>query len=116
LVTLYVRLGDEEICATFQELSSPSKVKQIMIFEKGQEILCDVTGWKSEPEPSPTPAFAQKVTDSGDAQAILIHGGDLGILLKPENLNEHWNPESPNQIHRAYMVVSKDSVVAYEND
>src|SRR5574341_1988425 len=116
MVTLYVKLGEEEICAAFQELSPPRKVRQIMVFEKGQEILCAVTGWKSEPEPSPTPAFAQEVTDSGDAPAILIHGGDLGIILKPATLNEPWNPESPNQIHRAYMVVSKDSVIAYEED
>lgn len=114
MITLYVKLGDEEICAAFQELSPPKKVKQIMVFEKGQEILCDVTGWKSDPEPSPISALAQRVTDSGDAQAILIHGGDLGILLKPAHLHEPWNPSSPNQELRAYMVISGDSEIKYD--
>lgn len=115
MITLYVKLGDEDICAAFQELSPPKAVKQVMIYEKGQEVLCDVVGWKSDPEPSPTPALAQRVTDSGDAQAILIRGGNLGILFKPAHIQEPWNPKSPNQEHRAYLVIAGESALRYSN-
>ena len=114
MITLYVKFEDEDICAAFQELGPPRRINRVVIYQGGKSVLCDVTGWKSDPTPSPTPALAQKITDSGDAQAILIHGGDLGILLKPAILDEPWDPSSPNQEPRAYMVISRDSEIHYD--
>lgn len=113
MITLYVKLGDEDICAAFQELGPGRKIQQVMMFRKGQDVLCDVTGWRSDAEASTIPAVAQRITDSGDAVATLIHGGDLGILLKPSDIEEPWNPESPHQEQRAYLVVSNESEIIY---
>ncbi|MBI1884293.1 MAG: hypothetical protein HYS08_08845 [Chlamydiae bacterium] len=116
MITLYIKIGEEEISAVFQDLSPPRKVKQIPLEKRGEEVFYHVTGW-SNPS-SPASAFAQRITDSGDAQAILIHGGDAGILLKPTNLTEDWNPESPQQEQRPYLVLSfaDEKNIIYDED
>ncbi len=106
MISLYAKTDDEEISAAFQELGPAQEIKQITFPWKGQEVLCDITGWQNEPEPQKTPAFAQPITDSGDAQAILIYGGEGGVMIKPSSLKEPWNPQSPHQERRVYLVVS----------
>ena len=111
MVTIYVQYKDEEICAAFQELAPCQMIKQVRISIRAQEVLCDITGWGAQGMPSPV--YAQKITDSGDAQAVLIYGGECGIILKPSTITEPWNPDSPLQDHRAYMVVSCDTELIY---
>lgn len=111
MISLYVKTDEEEISAAFQELGPARIIDKVLLQLKGQDVLCDITGWNNEPTPSPTSALAQPITDSGDAQAILIHGGDGGVLFKPTSIHEPWNPHSPHQERRAYLVVSKECLV-----
>jgi hypothetical protein len=46
---------------------------------------CRVTGWSSEGGGSPCAATAIPVEDSGSGAALLIHGGDWGVRLVPED-------------------------------
>jgi hypothetical protein len=115
LITIYARIQEEETCAVFQELGPPQKVKQVLISYRGEDTWFDVTGWNSQsPEPM-TSAIAQKIADSGDAQAILIYGGDSGILIKPSDLKEAWDLTSPRQEQRAYMVVASEKDLVLES-
>ncbi|MBI1870349.1 MAG: hypothetical protein HYS07_04050 [Chlamydiae bacterium] len=113
MIKLYIKIAEEEMSAVFQDLSPPKAVKQILMFQKGKDTLCDIVGWSNIPTSSPTPAYAQRITDSGDAQAVLVHGGDAGVLLKPTDIHEPWNPQSPHQDHRPYLVISSEQDLRY---
>ena len=115
MITIYARIQEEEICAVFQELGPPQKIKQVLLSYRGEDKWFDVTGWNRTPVDSATTAIAQKIADSGDAQAILIYGGDSGILLKPSDLTEAWDLSSPRQEQRAYMVVASEKDLVLEN-
>ena len=53
----------------------------------------------------PCPAMYAPVSDSGQAVVHLVYGGDWGIRLKPENLNEDWDINSPNQNGEPYIML-----------
>jgi len=115
LITIYARVQEEETCAVFQELGPPQKVKQVLISYRGEDKWFDVTGLSGTSGETTVPAIAQKIADSGDAQAMLIYGGDFGILLKPSDIKEVWDLTSPRQEQRAYMVVATEKDLVLES-
>lgn len=115
MVRIYVKLPEEEFSVVFQELGPSQPVRGVVLSKGGKDVLYEVTGWTSTPVDAPAPAMAQPVADSGDARAILIYGGDLGVLLKPASVKEEWNPSSPNQERRPYILVSSDTDLRFLN-
>ena len=65
----------------FQELESPKPIRGLRAEHEGQDADCDVVG--IGPEGSVVQAYMQKIADSGEGDAYLIHGGTLGIRLRP---------------------------------
>jgi hypothetical protein len=52
---------------------------------RSERRWCRVTGWSSEGDGSPCAANAIPVEDSGSGAALLVHGGDWGVRLVPED-------------------------------
>ena len=71
----------------------------------GRERICHVTGWSSEGARTP---YAVLVDDSGEGLATLLYGSDQGIRLKPEECDEPWDLDSPNQWGEACLLLDKD--------
>lgn len=62
---------------------------------------CRVTGWSSLAGGTPCGATAIAVEDSGAGVALLIHGGDWGVRLEPEDGGEPFG--------EAYLLVDESA-------
>ena len=72
-----------------------------------------MVGWCDDLEQPMCEVFAQSVEDSGAGMALLVYGGNYGIRLKPENLEEPWDLDSQNQWGEAYLLLSGDGDIRY---
>ena len=90
----------------FEALDTPKPVSWAKVgCPDGQDRICQVTGWYSE---GPCAPYAVLVDDSGEGLATLLYGGDQGIRLKPEDIDEPWNLSSPHQWGEACLLLDKD--------
>jgi hypothetical protein len=64
---------------------------------------CSVVGWSSDGDGSPCPALAVEVEDSSAGTAILVHGGDWGIRLTPDDGSEPFG--------EPYLCLSRASIL-----
>ena len=80
----------------FHDLEPPQPAVQVKLAREGQASeWYDVTGWSQAG--SPCPAWVQKVDDSGEGVAYLIHGGDAGLRLQPSERPSPWRIDDPRQ-------------------
>ena len=102
---------------TFEVMGQRHSISQVLIAgPKGPEQLHQVTGWQSEDDGSPCPAFYMPVTDSGSGVAYLVFGGDWGIRFKPLDSTEEWSIDSPNQWGEPYLVLSDEGDIVAEEE
>ena len=64
----------------------------------------------------PCPAMYTPVSDSGQAVVHLVFGGDWGIRLVPEALDEGWSLESADQWGEPYLMLVDESAVLLDAD
>ena len=90
----------------FNVMGKPSKITKVMTDDReGMTRMHKVTGWS---EAGPCDAIALIVEDSGAGSALLIHGGDEGIRLMPDDIDEPWSLDSANQWGEACLLLSED--------
>ncbi|HIF72067.1 MAG TPA: hypothetical protein EYQ61_05900 [Dehalococcoidia bacterium] len=65
----------------------------------------DVVGWCSDGGGGPCEVTAVVVGDSGSGQALLIHGGDYGVRLRPSESDSPWSLEAGDQIGEPYLLL-----------
>ena len=65
----------------------------------------DVVGWSSDDGGTPCEAIAVVVGDSGSGQALMIHGGDHGIRLRPSSSQSPWALSSTDQTGEPYLLL-----------
>jgi hypothetical protein len=65
----------------------------------------DVVGWCSENGGSACSITAVVVGDSGSGQALMIHGGDQGVRLRPSSSASKWSLEAVDQIGEPYLLL-----------
>ena len=70
----------------------------------GEPVWYAVTGWMSEGRPCP--ALRQKVDDSGDGTAVLVHGGDAGLRLQPAGVPQPWGLDHPEQWGEPFLIMA----------
>jgi len=101
----------------YQALSRPVKVTQIRTTSPhGPEELHWVTGWQSEGNGSPCPAYYVKVSDSGAGSAFLVYGGDWGIRLKLMSHDEQWSISGKNQWGEPWLVLGEEADIVAGQD
>tara|TARA_Y100000588_G_scaffold104041_1_gene113423 strand:- start:101 stop:475 length:375 start_codon:yes stop_codon:yes gene_type:complete len=116
--SIYVEVEENDNCEympmlVYEGHRQPVQVSKIIIDDPGRpEGICDVTGWSSEGGGTPCIAFYVPVSDSGQAIAHLVYGGDWGIRMKPENVTEPWDVSSSLQWGEPYLVLlDKNSII-----
>ena len=67
-----------------------------------------VTGWSSEGGGAPCPAMYAPVSDSGQAVAHLVYGGDWGIRFRPDDSGEPWSVDSADQWGEPYLILTQE--------
>ena len=112
-----VEVEDNDNCyglpmRTYETLGPSVRVIQAMVAgPAGPEDLHWVTGWQSDGEGSPCPAYYVPVSDSGEGAACLLYGGDWGVRFKPVHSDEEWSVESPHQWGEPYLLLADASGV-----
>ena len=80
----------------FHDLEPARRVHQVRLErEFGKPQWFDVTGWTQDEKCRE--ALVQKVDDSGDGIALLIHGGDAGLRFRPSASDASWHSGNPDQ-------------------
>ena len=108
-----VEVEDNENCyglpmRTYEALGRPSMVSQVKIAGPGgPEELHWVTGWQSDGDGTPCPAYYVPVSDSGEGAAYLLYGGDWGVRFRPLDGDEEWSLESPEQWGEPYLLLGE---------
>ena len=89
----------------FHDLTPPRSVSQVRLErEQGIAQWYEVTGWTASG--TTTPALAQKVDDSGEGVAFLIHGGDAGLRLRAAGSAEPWHIDRPQQVGLPFILTT----------
>ena len=89
----------------FHDLEPGRPVHQIRLEqEPGRSEWYDVVGWSLQN--APVPAMAQKVDDSGEGVAFLVHGGEAGLRLRPAGLAEPWQLAKPAQWGLPFIITA----------
>ena len=106
---------EQSVCARFKEAGPARRVMQVKTCERISEgEWCWVTGWTDNPGQPRCPAHAQRVEDSGSGLAYLVFGGIGGIRVKPAQLSEDWDLDSPNQWGEPYLLLADEKDIRYE--
>ncbi|MEE8045255.1 MAG: hypothetical protein V3T49_00290 [Dehalococcoidia bacterium] len=71
----------------------------------GKDEPYDVVGWCSDDGGVVCDVTAVVVGDSGSGQALMIHGGDHGVRMRPTNSASEWSLESADQIGEPYLLL-----------
>ena len=84
----------------------------------GSDEPHEVVGWCSGAgdrgdRGGPCEATAVPVGDSGSGQALMIHGGDHGIRLRPVSSISTWSLEAGEQKGEPYMLLAASSELLF---
>ena len=91
----------------FEALADPVPVSRVRLFEPGREHgVYEVTGWSSERDGSPCPAMYAPVSDSGQAEAYLVFGGDWGVRFKSEGSLADWDTANGDQWGEPFLALT----------
>ena len=98
----------------FNTMDEPRQVTEVIAGDFGQEPSPHrVTGWSSEGDGSPCPAYAVRIEESGAGEAVLVFGGDWGLRMMPLSVDEEWNIDSPNQWGENFLSLDDESQVTF---
>ena len=105
---------EASLFARFKEVDAPRRVIKVRSFERNpQGEWYWITGWTDDPANPCSPAFAQRVEDSGAGITFLVYGGLWGLRLKPVNVEEDWNLESALQWGEPYLSLADPKDLIY---
>ncbi len=83
------------------------------------EAVYEVTGWDSggdlDGPGGPVPAMYVPVSDSGQARAHLVYGGDFGIRFRPTGSEAEWSLEDPDQWGEPYVVLTDENDILLDS-
>lgn len=100
----------------FEALVNPVPIRRIRLFEPERPHgIYEVTGWSSEVSGSLCPAMYAPISDSGQAEAYLVFGGNCGIRLKPEQTGEPWDVSNDNQWGEPFLVLTDRDDILLES-
>ena len=109
---IYIEIEDNDNCdymplQVYEARADPMPIRWVRLFEPDRPHgIYEVTGWDSEDEGTPCPAMYVPISDSGQAEAHLICGGDWGVRLKPLSSDEEWDLGSLHQWGEPYLVLT----------
>ena len=90
----------------FNGLGKPYTITKVMTDDRdGVTRMHKVTGWSSVGK---CDAVALIVEDSGAGSALLIHGGDEGIRLMADDIDEAWDLDSASQWGEPCLLLAED--------
>ena len=96
----------------FHDLTPPRLVSQVRLErEQGVAQWYEVTGWTTSG--TTQSALAQKVDDSGEGVALLIHGGDAGLRFRPAGSQTAWQLRHAEQWGTPFILTTDAADVTW---
>ncbi len=117
---IYIEVEENDNCEytslqLYETRAGPAPIARVRLFEPGRpDGVYEVTGWSSEGGGTPCPAMYVPVSDSGQAIAHLISGGDWGIRMRPEGSPADWDLANEDQWGEPYLVLTDEDDVLLE--
>ena len=106
---------ESSVFLRFKEVAPAQPVSHVKLYDRTlRGEWCAVTGWCDDDNQPLCPAYAQKVEDSGAGFTLLVFGGNYGIRLKPETSQENWDLGDPEQWGEAYLSLSDERDIRYQ--
>ena len=93
--------------STLGDTSAVRRLKMDTARGTGQPHL--VTGWSSEGDGAPVPAYWVAVEDSGAGISYLVYGGDWGLRFKPQHSDREWALDEAEQFGEPYLLLGDPS-------
>ena len=91
---------------TYQTLGPAFEIQKVKVYGLiGLEEFQWVTGWNSNMDGNPLPAFCVEVSDSGSGNAFLIFGSDWGLRMMHTSLDDKWDSTNINQWGEPWMLI-----------
>lgn len=98
----------------FNNSDRPQRVSHLRLEKEMKSAQWyEVVGWTRMN--SPTEAVVQKVDDSGDGTALLVHGGDCGLRLREEVNVDEWNLNNAKQWGLPFYLTTDSEDIRYKN-
>ena len=114
---IYIEVEDNENCdympmQVYEPQAEPRPVSRVLLEDPDRPHgIYAVTGGSSEGDGTPVEAVYAPVSDSGQARAHLVYGGDWGVRLRPVGLDEEWDLASPNQFGEPYLILLDENAI-----
>ncbi len=94
----------------YQEIGQERPVRALLVTIGGQDVACDIVAVTEDGQF--VGAIGHKINDSSDGTAILIHGGEWGIRIRPPQFaQEAWDLENKHQWGEPYKIYSEKDVI-----
>ncbi|MBN1587720.1 MAG: hypothetical protein JW937_09895 [Candidatus Omnitrophica bacterium] len=98
----------------FHDLEPARAISQVLLEQNpGQEQWFEVAGWTTDN--TVCPALAQKVDDSGDGVAVLVHGGNAGLRLRPAGSDKEWDLNARDQWGAGFLLLDSPESLRWAN-
>ena len=83
----------------------------------GSDEPHEVVGWCSDAgdRGGPCQATAVIVGDSGLGQALMVHGGDHGVRLRPASSGSPWSLSAGEQMGEPYLLLASSSDLVFSD-
>ena len=110
--SVYVEVEENDNCGymplqVFEARADPKPVHRVRLFEPGRPHgAYEVTGWCSDDGGAPCPAMYVPVSDSGQAEAHLVIGGEWGVRMRRTDRAEEWDINNPDQWGEPFLWLS----------
>ena len=122
---IYLEVEENENCEymplqLYEGHAEPVPIDRVRMHDFAHpEAVYEVTGWDSNGDldspGSPVPAMYVPVSDSGQARAHLVYGGDFGIRFRPSGSNAGWSLDDPDQWGEPYVVLTDENDILLDS-
>jgi hypothetical protein len=107
---------EASVFARFKEIGPARPVLQVRLYDRNPVgEWYSVTGWSDDEQTPACSAYAQLVEDSGAGLTHLVYGGLYGLRFRPLDSEEPWSLHHPRQWGDAYLSLSSDRDLRYED-
>ena len=113
---VWIDIEDNENCGyfpmqTFEARGTERVASRILLWNiSGVAGTCEAIGWSDEGR---CEIRVVPVGDSGAGESILVHGGNHGIRLRPNDAQSEWSLESPAEFGEPYMLLPTGTTIEF---
>ena len=117
---IHIEVEDNDNCYSvplraFSAKGEPREITRVhTVGPKSGERWWRVTGWSSNENGTPCPAYVAPVEAPGAALSYLVYGGDWGLRLAPADSDDAWALSAPSQWGEPCFLLAAETEVIFK--